>query len=205
MTSSLGHSHRRTPTQSRARHTRDAILEATAQILGGSDAAVLPSTNRIAARAGVSIGTLYQYFDSREDIIRALCRQHRDEMLALLLLHAGPVAEAPVEDAVPAFVDAMIAAHATAPRLHLALLRELLNDGGELLAELRDPSHAFVLAWLERNRHRIRPRDLPAAAFLLTHTVEAAIHGQLIVDPARLGDGAWRTELVDLMLRYLLP
>ncbi|MDP2315668.1 MAG: TetR/AcrR family transcriptional regulator [Pseudomonadota bacterium] len=164
----------------------------------------MPSTNRIAKVAGVSVGTLYQYFDSREAILRALCRQHTAEMTALLLAHAGPMLDAPPREAVPAFVDAMAAAHAVAPRLHLALVRELLADGGELLAEVQDPARALVLGWLVHHHDVIRPKDLPAAAFLLTHTVEAAIHGQLLDDPARLDDAGWRNELVDLLLRYLV-
>jgi hypothetical protein len=134
-----------------------------------------------------------------------LCRKHADEMMLMVLAHAGPMMDAPPAQAVPTFVEAMAVGHAVAPRLHLALVRELLQDGGELLAEVQDPAGALVLAWLERHRAILRPRDLPAAAFLLTHTVEAAIHGQLLVDPARLQDAAWRAELVDLLLRYLLP
>ncbi|MES2642264.1 MAG: TetR/AcrR family transcriptional regulator [Myxococcota bacterium] len=199
------HDGRRTPVQERARASCDAILEATARILSSAEGRELPSTNRIAKLAGVSVGTLYQYFDSREAILRALCRRHADEMMMLLLAHAGPLVDASPREAVPVFIDAMAAAHAVAPRLHLALVREMLADGGELLAEVQDPGRALVLAWLTRHRDVIRPRDLPAAAFLLTHTVEAAIHGQLLDDPSRLKDTAWRSELVDLMLRYLLP
>lgn len=205
MTTIPRHDPRRTPIQERARSSCDAILEATARILSSDEGRELPSTNKIAKRAGVSVGTLYQYFDNREAILRALCRRHADEMNALLVSHAGPLVDAAPRDAVPLFIDAMAAAHAVAPRLHLALVREMLADGGELLAEVQDPGRALVLAWLVRHRDVIRPRDLPAAAFLLTHTVEAAIHGQLLDDPARLQDTAWRAELVDLTLRYLLP
>ncbi len=196
---------RRTPIQDRARHSRDAIVQATARILEGEQGRELPSTNRIAKVAGVSVGTLYQYFDSREAILRELCRRHGAEMTALVVDHAGPLLDAAPAVAVPAFVDAMAAAHAVAPRLHLALVRELLADGGELLAEVQDPARALVLGWLVHNRDRIRPKDLPAAASLLTHATEAAIHGQLLHDPARLADTAWRAELVDLLLRYLVP
>lgn len=202
MTTNLRQDPRRTPVQARARLTCDAIVEATARILeAGRD---LPSTNHIAKVAGVSVGTLYQYFDSRDAILRALCDRHAEEMTGLLLSHAGPLFEAPPRTAVPAFIDAMAAAHAVAPRLHLALVRTLLADGGERLAAVQDPARALVLAWLVRHAGEVRPRDLQAAASLLTHTVEAAIHGQLVEDPARLRDPAWRAELVDLLLRYLI-
>lgn len=193
---------RRTPTQERARVTHDAILEATARILEAE--AESPSTNRIAKKAGVSIGTLYQYFDSREAILVALCRRHADEITGLLAAHAAPIMGASPREAVPAFIDAITAAHEVAPKLHLALTREILVQGGDLLMELHNPARSMAQAWLEHHRAEVRPKDLPAAAFLLTVTVEAAIHGQLMEDPARLGDPAWKQELVDLMLRYLL-
>jgi AcrR family transcriptional regulator len=173
--------------------------------LEGAEGSDPPSTNRIARVAGVSIGTLYQYFDSREAILRALCREHASEMMAMLVRHAGAFLSTAPRDAIPAFVDALIEAHAVAPKLHLALVHELLAEGAELLTEIQDPARSFVLAWLQAHAAEIRPKDLPAAAFLLTNTVEAAIHGQLFVDPKRLRDAAWRAELIDLLLRYLLP
>lgn len=203
MTAPIRDDPRRTPTQRRSRETVDAILEATARLLA-EDPAGAPSTNRIARLAGVSIGTLYQYFDRREAIVQALARRHAAEMQALLVGNVERLVTAPVHEVVPAFVEAIVAAHALAPRLHVALVRELLADGGALLAEVQDPAHALVLGWLEARRDELRPRDLPAAASLLTLTVEAAVHGQILFDPARLHDPRWRDELVDLLLRYLL-
>ncbi len=59
---------RRRPKQARARATKAAILEAAIQILEGEGEAAF-NTNRIAERAGVSIGTLYQYFARKEHIL----------------------------------------------------------------------------------------------------------------------------------------
>ena len=64
----LARTDRRTPTQLRARQSHDAVLEATRRLLEDATIGGLPSTNRIARRAGVSVGTLYQYFDNREAI-----------------------------------------------------------------------------------------------------------------------------------------
>ncbi len=195
---------RRKPSQRRSRDTVGAILEATARVLVAEGAAAA-STNRIAKVAGVGIGTLYQYFASREEILRALGLQHAAEMTALLAAHAAPLGGAPPEVAVPAFVDALAAAHAHAPKLHIALVEAMLANGAGMYKLTHDPGRALVRAWLEQQRGRIRPKDLDAAASLLTCTVEAAIHSQIIEDPARLSDPAWRAELVDLVLRYLVP
>jgi AcrR family transcriptional regulator len=194
---------RRTPTQERSRVTVGAILQAAARVLVAEGAGAA-STNRIARIAGVGIGTLYQYFPSREAIFGALASQHAEEMLALLARHAGPLGDAPPEVAVPAFIRAMAAAHAIAPKLHLALTETLLSSGPEALAAIRDPGRALVRAWLERHRGAIRPRDLDAATFLLTTTVEAAIHAQILEEATRLSDPSWLAELEDLLLAYLV-
>ena len=65
---------RRRPKQARAQVTVDSILEAAVQVLERSGAAGL-NTNSVAERAGVSIGTLYQYFPDKEAILLALARR----------------------------------------------------------------------------------------------------------------------------------
>lgn len=65
---------RRTPKQLRSQFTRDAIFEATAQILETQGEAAL-TTNRIAERAGVSVGTLYQYFANKDAILVGIARR----------------------------------------------------------------------------------------------------------------------------------
>lgn len=71
---------RKTPRQSRAIATCDAIVEATARILEELPTTAL-NTNRIAERAGVSVGTLYQYFPDKETILVALIRRERKVLL----------------------------------------------------------------------------------------------------------------------------
>lgn len=72
---------RKIPQQSRAEHTVAAILEAVACVLETRGMAGL-NTNRVAARAGVSIGSLYQYFPGKDALIVALCQRERAAFLA---------------------------------------------------------------------------------------------------------------------------
>src|SRR5258708_9263850 len=65
---------RRIPRQARAGETVSLILEATAQILEAGGLTAF-TTNAVAERAGVSIGTLYQYFADKNAILLALARQ----------------------------------------------------------------------------------------------------------------------------------
>src|SRR6516164_9371104 len=87
---------RKTASQQRSRLTVDALIEATARVLtrDGYDRA---STNRIAAVAGVSIGSLYQYFPSREALVAAVIDRHVHEMFQVVRDALVKVATRPIE------------------------------------------------------------------------------------------------------------
>src|ERR1041385_532898 len=112
---------RKQPQQDRARATVDALLEATTRILvrDGYDRA---STNRIALAAGVSIGSLYQYFPSKEAPVAALVEHHLGRMREALdrcLLWQEPPAE--LAPRARLLVLGMIAAYRVDPQLHHVL------------------------------------------------------------------------------------
>jgi AcrR family transcriptional regulator len=87
---------RRTPKQARSRDTIDVILQATIQILEQEDATAL-NTNAIAERAGISVGTLYEYFPDREAILVAVAQRQlacdRDVMLEAITRSEEPLAD----------------------------------------------------------------------------------------------------------------
>src|SRR5262245_25374034 len=71
-------SQRRKPAQARARATIDTIFEATARIIEADGIRAL-NTNRIAERAGISVGTLYEYFPNKDAILIAMARRRLAE------------------------------------------------------------------------------------------------------------------------------
>lgn len=70
---------RKTPVQARSTDTVDAILDATLQVLASVGKEQL-TTTRVAQRAGVSVGTLYQYFPNKVSLLQACLRRHMDEV-----------------------------------------------------------------------------------------------------------------------------
>src|SRR5688572_20652799 len=112
---------RKSPRQERARETVEVILAATARILV-QDGYEHASTNRIARAAGVSIGSLYQYFPNKEALVMAVIRHHCDEMVALLARSAATLGDAPIDVAVRTYISTMIAAHRVDPDLHRVLI-----------------------------------------------------------------------------------
>src|SRR5919112_656444 len=105
---------RKSATQERSRATVEALLEATARVLtrDGYDRA---STNRIAAVAGVSVGSLYQYFPNKEALVAALVARHNREMLDLLREALKEVASLDLATAIAKLVRAAVDAHRVDP------------------------------------------------------------------------------------------
>jgi AcrR family transcriptional regulator len=185
----------------------ESILGAATRVLveDGYEGA---TTNRIAEVAGVSVGSLYQYFPNKEAIIAELFERHEKEMLGQLGHMVMELADAPFEEAVRRYVRAMLAMHTGADLpLHRVLTQELarvLPGGFQRIFELNRRAQELVRAYLEAHRGKLRPKDLDLAAYILVHAVEAATHAALMDRPDLIRKDAFAEELVQLVLRYLL-
>jgi AcrR family transcriptional regulator len=119
---------RRSPTQARARATIEAIFEATARIIERDGIAAL-NTNRIAERAGLSIGTLYDYFPNKDAILITMARRRlaQDEFLVRQAIAApGPNENASV---VRRAVRAMVTLQKDRPKVRRAIMAVHLANG----------------------------------------------------------------------------
>ena len=195
---------RKNAVQTRSKATVDAILEATARILvkEGYDHA---STNRVAEAAGVSIGSLYQYFPSKEALVAALAARHMATMTALVRSKLAEVANAPMPVAVRTMIDAMFEAHGVDPRLHKVLIEEVPRIGRlENLRHVERETEGLVAIMLESRKAELRRTNVETMALLLVTVVEAATHAAVLaeLEPAR--SRAVADELTDLVLRYLV-
>ncbi|MEQ9320958.1 MAG: TetR/AcrR family transcriptional regulator, partial [Polyangiaceae bacterium] len=166
---------RKRPRQRRSRATVEAILEATARVLveEGFDRA---STNRIAKVAGVSVGSLYQYFPSKEALIHELVRRHCEQMVGMLARSVDDLGDAPIDEAVRSYVHALVQAHAMAPDLHRVLITQALHVGFDFVAAIEERARSIVREYLDQHRHEILPEDTELAAFVLVSTVESITH-----------------------------
>jgi AcrR family transcriptional regulator len=195
---------RKRPRQERSQATVEAILDATARVLCsiGYDRA---STNRIALAAGVSVGSLYQYFPSKEALVAALAARHMATMTALVRSKLAEVANAPMPVAVRTMIDAMFEAHGVDPRLHKVLIEEVPRIGRlENLRHVERETEGLVAIMLESRKAELRRTNVETMALLLVTVVEAATHAAVLaeLEPAR--SRAVADELTDLVLRYLV-
>lgn len=195
-------SNRRRPQQRRSRQTVEAILGAVERILGQRGVEGV-TTNRIAEVAGVSIGSVYQYFPDKRAIFTALHDRHVEKINRLIDGTLVEQAAASLEEFVRALVEALVDVHAADPELHqlMATVVPHAADGGRAL-EVRLRS-TFKLAITSRAQEGYAPRDLERALFVLPHMVEALCHGAAYRRPPRLSAAAAKVEAVRAVLAYL--
>jgi AcrR family transcriptional regulator len=197
---------RKQASQERSRATVDALVEATARILvrDGFDKA---STNRIAEAAGVSIGSLYQYFPSKEALVVAVIARHNQDLMKVVRGALADVAGLPIEAGAPRLVAAAIAAHRVDPELHGVLAEQVPRVGALEDAEVFNrENYSLFRNYLEAHRDEIRAVDLDLAAFVCVTSIEALTHNAVLHRPEMLSDeGAERLvdETARLLLNYL--
>lgn len=190
---------RKAPLQQRSRATVDTIVEAATRVLARRGWARF-TTNEIAEVAGVSVGSLYQYFPNKLAIAEAIRQRHLDEVLEAL---AGPGEEEPVtlERRVARFVDGVVAAHSIDQVLHRVLVDEVPLAPRSTYPEFEAEYQRRYRALVAESAGPDPDADGDTAARMLSSAVEGAVHAA-----ARRGDlgaPAMRTELVRLVLAYL--
>ncbi len=186
--------------------TVDALIEATARILlsEGYDRA---STNKIAEVAGVSIGSLYQYFPSKEALVAAVIDRHTQQVSQATRSAIVRMAASPIEIAAREFVSLGIRGHRVNPRLHAVLSEQIPRVGRleNMEANLRE-GYALVRGYLEAHRDEIEVSDIDLAAFICVTVVEALTHAAVLHRPDIL-TGEKASKFVDdvtrLLVRYL--
>jgi len=197
---------RKAASQTRSRSTVDALVEATARLLI-QDGYDRTSTNRIAALAGVSIGSLYQYFPSKEALVAAVAQRHAEDLSRVVMAAFLGAAESPIDVGIRALVMAGIAAHSVDPALHRILAEEAPRIGvlGDIDALQRN-GRSLIRGYLEAHRDEIDVADPDLAAFMLVTTVEALTHAAVLHRPDVLAGakaGQFADEVTGLVLRYL--
>jgi AcrR family transcriptional regulator len=195
---------RRAPTHEGSKATVDAILDAAARMLV-EQGLEKTTTNRVAEVAGVSVGTLYQYFESKDALVAELYARHADRMSATIAARLSTLLEAPLEVVVREMVTTMIEAHALEPELHRVLMEGAARQGD--VARMRDVEDGLwrmARAFFDLRRAELRPENLDVAAFVVVQSVEALTHGAVLHRPELLKDPALVDEIVALVLRYLV-
>ena len=180
-----------------------AILEASTRVFV-RDGYARATTNRIAQAAGISVGSLYQYFPGKDALAVALLRRHRARILETVARYLGDIDEASLEVRVRELVRAMLEAHGLDPGLHRVLIEHVLRTSARAeMIGFEDRVEAVIVEKLRSAREDIRVTDLELAAFLLVRVVMAITHAAVVDRPELARDPRVVTETTRMIVGYL--
>lgn len=194
---------RRNPRQERARATVEAVLEAAAQVLEAKGLKGA-TTNAIAERAGVSVGSLYQYFPDKGSLVLALYERHVTQLEKAMAARFQEAEGRPLTEAVSHLIQGLVAHYQARPALQRVLVEEVPHLHGEARTRAAEASiRGCVQGFLEARRAELDHPRPDLAASVIVATVEALTHAA--AREGRLLEAELLPELDRLVLAYLKP
>ena len=183
--------------------TVSAIIEAATQILQ-SDGEEQLTTNRIAERAGVSIGSLYQYFADKEAIIDAIAERERDQIIASILRSLSEKEATDIESKVRDVIRTIVSAFVRRKRARRIIIMSMLRrwqtsserQGADVVAR-------FMVDTAGNNKDARQRRMTPVSAFVLTRALMGPIRAAVIEDSPFLESQEFEDELVRMVLSFV--
>ncbi|CAG4882729.1 TetR/AcrR family transcriptional regulator [Georgfuchsia toluolica] len=187
---------RKMPTQSRSRVTVEVILEAAAHILATKGYEAF-TTNRVAERAGVSIGSLYQYFPNKQSLLAALHARHIDEIKSNGTAIVGEAEKCSLSEAIAHLIQNIVESHVASDRLHQVVATETPDS------MIKASTPELIRRLLDSYRPILTVEDPDLAAYIISVTIKAVVHGALHDRPDELREGKIEKNLTRLLLPYL--
>ncbi|NLS17527.1 TetR/AcrR family transcriptional regulator [Rhizobium sp. P40RR-XXII] len=164
---------RREPKQERSRHSVEAILEAVQRVVNRHGAKAI-TTNRIAEAAGVSIGSLYQYFPDKQAIFAALHDRHVDDVRRVMTRAIADCATASFKDFTRELMEGLADVHAKDADLH-DIIATAVPEGAPGFKSALQATLGKVIS--PSRQERYTPEATQRILFILPHLMEALAHG----------------------------
>jgi AcrR family transcriptional regulator len=188
---------RREPQQQRSRATREVILDAAVAVLKTHGPSTM-NTNRVAEKAGVSIGSLYQYFTDKQAIYTALHERHVVAANQLITTVCASQARLSFEQSIHLLIEGLIDLHIT----DLELCRLLLNEtphqqtGMDQKPILEELLNDLLVT-------QISPTKLATKSVVIATTIDALIHSLVLKPSSGLTIGQLLQEVEQIILGYV--
>ncbi|EPX56222.1 Transcriptional regulator, TetR family [Cystobacter fuscus DSM 2262] len=196
---------RKRPRQERAKATVEVILEAAAHVLVSSGYEGT-TTKQVAERAGVSIGSLYQYFPSKEALVAMLVERLHQRVLGILADKLVPRPITDLEREVRELVRSLVDVYGVNPELQRVLLEQAPRIGPlQVVQEIEARVEFLVQGVLSQNLEFERPRNLGMVVFIIIRALRSAVWAAVVERPELIGTPELVEELSALVLGYLRP
>lgn len=178
----------------------EALLEAATRVFV-KEGYARSTTNRIAAAAGVSVGSLYQYFPSKDAIAVELLRRYRDELVALVAGRLGTADRATFPEIVRGLFRDLLRAEGINPALHRVLIEQVLRtSAGREILGFEERLEEIIVAALRASGAADLDHEL--AAFIVVRVVLAVVQS-VVVDRPKLNTPELVDELTRLVVGYV--
>ena len=193
---------RKTPIQARSTVTVEAISEATIQVLLSHGAERL-TTTRVAQRAGVSVGTLYQYYPNKQSLLFAVMESHFNHVLARVEAACASASHKPLAKMLREMVEAFVDAKMERADISVALHQVVADTGGPtLLKRISQRSRKAVETMLQTATDTESPPDKFAIDIMLA-AMAGAMRSLLETGPSPATVRKSREQLVLLCQSYM--
>lgn len=195
---------RNQPRQSRSRATVETILDGCIRVLdqNGIQAA---TTSRIAEASGVSVGSLYQYFENRDAILQALQDREFTRTAEMLQKHLMRGKFDTPRDLAKTVVSSLLQLYRSSPGLHRVLALEGLRVTPTERVQAFDHRIVETLrVFFESTIFPIRRERKYAAAFVVYQSVRATMLAKILEEPPGISDDVLTEEVTDLVVSYLI-
>lgn len=195
----------KTPQQARSRQTVDRLLRGALRVFSEKGYAGA-TTNHIAVAAGISVGSLYQYFPSKDAILVALAERHVERAFESAMAKVAEKRKAPVRELLRALVDALVEAHLVEPRLHRVIFLEARLDPGftDRLDELDARAMRLARELVEERSAELAVKDPKMAGLMVVQLLQGLTHVMAVRHPEVLAQAEFRDEFVRVLESYLL-
>jgi AcrR family transcriptional regulator len=188
--------------QARSAVTVDAILSATIQVLLAEGQERL-TTTRVAYRAGVSVGTLYQYFPNKKALLRAVLERHLDEVVSSIERACREYRSCSLDEMASGVITAFLEAKMKSVRTSAALYAVAADvDGNRIAREAGRRTCDALASMLASGTAKLETEPMRLAELL--HGAMTGIARRLIESPTphKLHE-SYRAELIRLVSAYL--
>jgi AcrR family transcriptional regulator len=193
---------RKSPVQARSTASVDAILEATIQVLLQVGKERL-TTTKVALRAGVSVGTLYQYFPNKSALLKAALKRHLDEVVETVELVCDQQKGHSLEQMATAVMTTFLAAKMRNAKASVALYAVSSDvDGAKMAQEMGTRANHAVVRMLMSAREQLTTDPQLVGAML--QSVMAGVSRRLLESPAPEKEfDVLQQEMIFLACSYL--
>ena len=195
---------RKRPQQQRSRQVVASLVDATAVCVGrhGFDGTTTP---KIAEIAGVSVGSLYQYFDSKEDLLEALIERIGQEVTRVLSLGAQAGANLPFSQQTGIGIRGVLALLHTNEGLYLELVRNWHRVPTHRIADILE-QHLLELTrvYFAKHHREVRVEDLHTKIFIIVNSTIFTVVRYLSGDHPLISEDEIARGLTEMINAYLL-